>query len=273
MNRPKFILFFMFFLILTLACGTADIPALVPVTPSPFPTLTPLPTITLTPTATPDPLLFQESDFSLESCFDFEKTKDVKRFNELGELHLYALKAGVLATSMCRNTAFADMVLEAGVYPAGGAFTNGYGLAFRYDRTTNEYYMFAVSADGRYMFSINKTNLSTPSVIIVNWTMSPAINLGKQINRLKVVAVGEKFQLYVNDQLINEIFNAQLRAGEVGVAVYATDKDGAHISFDNFKVSKPFAASALATPTEIPSAFPPTMPPMIFPSPLPFVTP
>jgi len=222
-------------LVTTLACSSVS--SFI-ATPTPVPTSTPLPTFTPVPSPTSESLLFEEITFSRAGCFDVESTSDVKRYEESGQFHMDVLTPGLLAWSLCENHPFADFVMEVDATQVEGVDDNGYGMVFRYTDGSDEYYVFAISGDGFYVFAFDGVKMDSPEILL-DWTESSAINQGTQTNHLKVVAVGGKFQLYVNDQFLNEVQDARISSGTVGFFVLSSDAGGSHISFDNLKVSAP----------------------------------
>lgn len=145
---------------------------------------------------------------------------------------------GLVAWILCDNNTFTDFVMEVDATQVGGVDDNGYGMVFRYSDTTDEYYVFAISGDGYYVFAFDGLNMDTPEILL-DWTDSTVINKGTQANHLKVVAVGQNFQLYVNDQYLTDVQDSRLGSGTVGFFVLASDAGSSHISFDNLKISKP----------------------------------
>jgi hypothetical protein len=90
------------------------------------------------------------------------------------------------------------------------------GITFRV--TNSNFYLFAITPDGSYHFDVvNGNGLSLPSAI--KQGTSSAIQKGlNRPNLLAVVAIGNKFDLYVNNQHIDTVADSALSAGKIGLA-------------------------------------------------------
>jgi hypothetical protein len=197
-----------------------------------------LPTQIPSPTADPDAPLLEETEFDRSSCFEGGGTEDVERFTEGGQFHMKINSPDIIAWTVCDNHPFSDFVLEADATHVEGPDANAFGLIFRFNQSTDEFYNFSIGADGYYVLSLDGLNYTEPK-FIVEWNTSPAITLGKETNHLKVVAIGDRIEYYVNDQLVGEAIDPNLVSGDVGFFVSSFDEGGVHISFDNLKVSQP----------------------------------
>ncbi len=203
-------------------------------TPTPMPT----PTLLPSPTPIPDAALFEETEFDRASCFEAGGTEDVERFVEGGQFHMKINSPNLIAWTVCDNKPFSDFVLEADATHVEGPDANAFGLIFRFNQSTDEFYNFSIGADGYYVLTLDGLNYTEPQFII-EWNTSPEITLGKETNHLKVVVVGDKIEYFVNDELVGEAFDATLVSGDVGFFVSSFDEGGVHVSFDNLKVSEP----------------------------------
>jgi len=197
-----------------------------------------LPTLIPSPTVDPDAPLLEETEFGRSSCFEAGGTEDVERFAEGGQFHMKINSPDIIAWTVCDNHPFSDFVLEADVTHVEGPDANAFGLIFRFNQSTDEFYNFSIGADGYYVLSLDGLNYTEPR-FIVEWNTSPAITLGKETNHLKVVAIGDRIEYFVNDQLIGEAIDPSLVSGDVGFFVSSFDEGGVHVSFDNLKVSQP----------------------------------
>ena len=102
-----------------------------------------------------------------------------------------------------------------------------------------KYYYFAISGDRRYTLVYDNLDVEEPTTDLVSWRFSDAINPGKQTNRLKVVAIGNTIELYVNDQLLDTVQDDLLSQGSVGFLVSSSFEGGVQVSFDNLIVTAP----------------------------------
>jgi hypothetical protein len=119
-----------------------------------------------------------------------------------------------------------------------GPDKNIYGILFRYDLDGDDFYVFEIRGDGFYSLAVDGAKHTEPEVI-VDWTESSAINKGQQTNHLKVIAVGDSMEYYVNDQLLGTAQDSRLTAGTIGFFAGSIDEGGVQIAFDNLKITNP----------------------------------
>lgn len=165
---------------------------------------------------------------------------------------------------------FADFDLRAEAAPVEGPLDNGYGVIFRLrDRgNTNlnddSYFWFMISSDGYYQVV---RVLDGQQKIISDWIPSPAIRGGLGVsNWLRVVASGDQFRFYINDQPAalclpdnpdgTSTYNERLGGcvggqmadaltdnstpfGRLGVIVHAFSQPGVTVDFDHVIVYGP----------------------------------
>lgn len=160
-----------------------------------------------------------------------------------------------------------DVRVEASVMD--GPQNNGFGLIFRLQTRDNnapgddDFYLFEVSSDGYYRvlrsFEGLQRELST-------WIPSDVINRGLGANNwLRVVAKGDEFQFFVNNQLLELcipdapdgvstfpttgqcvggkmlgiLVDSMIPSGQLGVAAQSFDEAGVVVDFDNLVVYGP----------------------------------
>ena len=118
----------------------------------------------------------------------------------------------------------------------GGSENNGMGLIFMADDDTDDYYLFEVSSDGFVWIGSCQSGCETLDMLVADgWFESAAVNLGIfATNRLRVEALDGKMSFYVNDQLVGEASDSNLRRGTIGVAIESFDEETAVVEFDNF---------------------------------------
>jgi len=99
---------------------------------------------------------------------------------------------------------FGDFDLRVEAQAVSGPVDNGYGVIFRLQNKDNandqddSYYLFLISSDGYYRIS---RVVDGDEKILSDWIDSTAIQQGlNAVNRLRVVARGDQFHFYVNDQ-------------------------------------------------------------------------
>jgi hypothetical protein len=94
---------------------------------------------------------------------------------------------------------FSDFDLRLRAQAISGPLNNGYGAVFRYQSPQN-FYAFLVSSDGYY--SVVRIAQGSQRWLS-NWIDTPVVSQGIGVeNRLRVRALGDQFQFYVNDALV-----------------------------------------------------------------------
>lgn len=165
---------------------------------------------------------------------------------------------------------FADFDLRVQASAAEGPINNGFGVIFRLQTKGNESpgdnnaYMFMISSDGyyrvvRYLDGVEK--------VISLWIPSDAVEQGiGATNWLRVVAKGDQFQFFVNNQLVqlcipddpnaestyNEfkkecvggqmldtLVDNTIPDGQIGVAAQSFTESGVIVDFDNLVIYGP----------------------------------
>lgn len=132
---------------------------------------------------------------------------------------------------------FADGYLEAKFETGNCSGNDQYGLIFRApDYSNGVGYYFTMTCDGHYGLR-EKTDPNTymnDAEMIIPLTESDKINAGaNQVNILGVQADGSSLKLYMNDELLDEISNANLtNTGHMGVYIYARQTAGFTVYLD-----------------------------------------
>jgi hypothetical protein len=152
--------------------------------------------------------------------------------------------------------------------PADGPLNNGYGVIFRFQSKGNnspdddDFYLFLVSSDGYYQVT---RSLDGVQKELSNWIPSPLVNQGIGVtNTVRVVASGDRFQFYINDQLVqvcvpdntegistynaggcvqgqmlDVLVDSSIPEGQIGVVIQTLDEPGVVVNFDNVMVVGP----------------------------------
>ena len=134
----------------------------------------------------------------------------------------------------------AGKVFGNGVYaidaqPIGGPQDNGFGVLFRVTDRQN-FYHFEISSDGYWRAGITKDGKWANWG---DWMQHPAIRTGGDVNRIRIVMQGPKFDFYVNDQLIHSRQDDSFAQGDIGVmALTVIDQPGTDVAFDNASVTE-----------------------------------
>lgn len=134
----------------------------------------------------------------------------------------------------CNLRSFGDFVFELDATQVDGPDNNAYGIVFRFNG--NAYYVFVISGDGQYYAEYSD---GTNDTTLLPWTQVPDIKQGKQTNHLKVIAIGDRIELYVNGALVGVTRNNQIASGQIGLVAVSFDQANVQIAFDNIKVTEP----------------------------------
>jgi hypothetical protein len=187
-------------------------------TPTSLPTETPTFTNTPQPTYTPpasDPRLRLGPPASTDPMAD-EKTWNwpigVQEFTAIAFEDGFVAFTGLKPQAGWRlpvTTAFSDGYVEMTVRTGNCSGKDSYGIIFRVPvyQEADRGYLFSISCDGYYRFTVwdGKEGVSGHGTRLIDWRRSDAIISGSnQTNRVGVMAVGERFYLYVNGYLLNK---------------------------------------------------------------------
>ena len=107
------------------------------------------------------------------------------------------------------------------------------GMILRGNKSTGEYYLFLMNANGSYTFEVYaKSQYFT----LASGTSTAVLAVG-QANTLAVVADQGVFDLFINQTFVAEAIDGQLSSGQIGVVVQNTSVP-ASVNFSNAKVWK-----------------------------------
>jgi len=132
---------------------------------------------------------------------------------------------------------FDNVRVETLATKAGGSDDNDYGVICRYQDVGNFYY-FVISSDG-FAGILKVNNRETTPLGSGNLEPSVAILQGSATNRLAAECVGSTLRLFVNDQFVVEVEDADFSRGDVGLIAGTFDTPGTDIRFDDFRVLEP----------------------------------
>ncbi len=194
---------------------------------------------------------------------DFAATTDFWSTSYDGETAGY-YKAGAFHISINTDNLVAwetgdvtagDFVAEVDVSHYDGPLINEGGLLFRYVDNAN-FYLFTVSSDGYYVV---KKLADDEWITLIDWTETDAANTGsRSANRLTVLAEGEEFTFFINDELVAEIADDSFSEGAIALVAGSLDEYEVDIAFDNFAL---WPLDAVSGPiTELPSRRTPDLP-------------
>jgi hypothetical protein len=124
-----------------------------------------------------------------------------------------------------------DFYVSVDVRRSGGPDSAAYGLVLRH--TEGSYYLFSVREDGFYQFSLWSGFAWQP---IIDWTATTLMRAG-ETNHLTAIAADDTFELYINDEFVDQAVDATLPEGEAGLSISTAATDGlAVFLFDNFEL-------------------------------------
>jgi hypothetical protein len=128
-----------------------------------------------------------------------------------------------------------DFLISVDARQTSGPASADYGLAFRVV-SDNTLYTFNISDTGQFAVQLLYQGQWTT---LVNWTPTAAVRPGES-NNLKVLAVGDQFTFFVNDQEVARLGDDSVPQGRVGVAVdHFEEGVTASWEFDDFELRAP----------------------------------
>jgi len=175
-----------------------------------------------------------------------------------GGLRLRIDRAGAAAFSRTR-VHFSDFDLRVRLFASDGPIDNGYGVIFRFQDNDNaliaddRYYAFQISSDGYYRL-VRRTDGEEREVS--TWIPSAIVHPGLNVtNVIRVVALGDTFRFFVNDQpallcipdnpagrsvyfmetcrdgqMVETWRDSAIRHGQIGALALSTSTGGAGVS-------------------------------------------
>jgi len=132
---------------------------------------------------------------------------------------------------------FVDARIEVDAVKLAGPNDNDFGLICRY-QDRNNFYAFLVSSDG-YAGIVRVEDGKYRVISGAQLSYNQNIRQGDALNHLQADCIGQTLALKVNNQVVAQVQDGGLAAGEVGVIAGTNATPGVDIFFDNFVVSKP----------------------------------
>ncbi len=152
-----------------------------------------------------------------------------------GELYLEDRGGGTAVYTPLTGKTFRDITLAVQVRQVQGSMDNWMGIMCRQQDEDN-YYLFAIGADGSYLMMVVQDGKQTP---LVGPSVSDVIRKGKASNQLEIRCRGESFSMWVNGSLLVTRHDETLSApGQV--ALFADAVGGTTtVAFDNLALASP----------------------------------
>ena len=133
---------------------------------------------------------------------------------------------------------FSDGIYEVEATPVEGPVDNGYGLLFRANPETGDFYLFKVSADGYVWIGRYRNGAEETPLIDDHWFESLAVQRGLNVtNTLTVQAEAGNMIFYVNGQEVGRVTDNTFTSGDVGLLVQTLGGSGVRVLFDNLSVN------------------------------------
>ena len=171
-------------------------------------------------------------NFDSDEHWDIQSTEDVEYTVADGELTIRVIPDQLIGWSET-DQELADFYLEVDITHVDGPPGFEAGLLFRMVDNQN-YYLYVIDDVGNYRFDRRADgNWET----LVDWTESSVLETGDDpINRLGILAEGDKIALFANDTLLTEVEDSIHSIGSVAAEVGTFDEGDATASFDNLTV-------------------------------------
>jgi hypothetical protein len=133
---------------------------------------------------------------------------------------------------------FADGIYEVEAVQIDGPLDNGYGLLFRADTNSGNFYLFKISGDGYVWIGRYRDEAEEQTIVGNHWFESAAVKQGLgQTNQLRVEAESGNMIFFVNGQEVGRVTDNNFQSGDIGLFAQTLGMGGVHTQFDNFSVT------------------------------------
>jgi len=133
---------------------------------------------------------------------------------------------------------FSDFVLETMVYVVDVPEYGEFGLNLRKDVENDDFYRLVLNTNHKFAFFKYKNGEWAD---LIPWSRSDAVAL--DANKIKVVASGEDFTIYINDRWVGSCKDGSIRSGVIDILGETQDASQAHVAFDYLKIWSIMGAS------------------------------
>lgn len=132
---------------------------------------------------------------------------------------------------------FGDGVYTVEARVVDGPLDNGFGMIFRADPESGDFYLFKVSADGFVWIGRYEGGAEATTIVGDHWFESSAVQQGLNVtNILQVRAEAGNLIFFVNGQEVGRVTDDTFAAGDVGLLVQSLGEGGVQVAFDNLSV-------------------------------------
>jgi len=163
-------------------------------------------------------------------------TPEGSAYVQQGELYIEDRGQGIGIYTQLMNHTWEDVLISMRVRQVEGSQNNWMGLTCRQQDEEN-YYLFAISADGYYLILKMEEGMRTR---LAGPAKSTIISPGKETNQLEVSCEGSTLALSVNGQKLATRTDGSFTGGNV--ALFADAVEGGSMTtaaFDAFVISEP----------------------------------
>lgn len=149
-----------------------------------------------------------------------------------GVLQVHIISPGQIAWA-ASNATWQDCVVSVKATQISGPADNEYGILLRMDGEGG-FTAFSISGDG--YARVARYEDGVWSVLGSDWTPTGAINEGVATNRLEVLARDTQLEFRVNDELVSQIEDPEVRQGPIGLYAGAFSEGDVVVAFDDLVV-------------------------------------
>ncbi len=132
---------------------------------------------------------------------------------------------------------FGDGIYEVEATPLEGPLDNGYGMIFRANPESGDFYLFKVSGDGYVWIGLYRDGAEQGTLVGDHWFESGAVLSGLNVtNTLAVRAEAGNMIFTVNGQEAGRVTDNTFSAGDIGLVVQTLGGAPVRVQFDNLSV-------------------------------------
>ncbi len=189
-----------------------------------------------TPPSEGQQILFSDDFSTRTSKWALFETTEGAAYIQQGELYLEDRGGGIGIYTLPLDYSWDDVVVDVRVRHIEGAQDNWMGVSCRMEDEEN-YYLFAISADGYYLILKVEEGFPTP---LAGPLLGAAINTGRATNQLTVRCADDQLALSVNGDLVAARTDTSLQSGAVALFVDAVAPGSVtNAAFDALVIAEP----------------------------------